>query len=120
MTVAPAPKEKERQRNTLVLKAKLFRGLSDPSRLSILEALSSGERTVSELVSVTGLSQPNVSGHLACLRECGIVANRQEGRYAYYSLSDPRMEDVLRTVEGILSGIAERIYDCTRYGDGGG
>lgn len=102
---------------SLTLKAKLFRGLADPSRLAILEALRSGERTVSEVVAATGLSQPNASGHLACLRECGLVTSRQEGRFVYYALGDARVEDLLHGVEGILASVAERVYACTRYGE---
>lgn len=100
----------------LELKAKLFRGLADPSRLAILEALRGGERTVTELVEATALSQPNASGHLACLRGCGLVTSRQEGRYSYYSLADPRVEAVLGAAEGILADAAAGIYACTRYG----
>ena len=97
------------------LKAKLFRGLADPSRLLIVEALRSGEKTVSQLVEETGLSQPNASAHLSCLQDCGLVARRQEGRFVYYTLSDGRMEQVLQAVEGILSGVADNVYRCTRY-----
>ena len=100
---------------SLTLRAKLFRGFADPSRLAILEALRGGERTVSELVTATGLSQPNASSHLSCLKECGLVSARQEGRYVYYTLADPQIEDVLRGTEAILAKVAERIYDCTRY-----
>ena len=100
---------------SLALKAKLFRGLADPSRLAILEALRPGERTVSELVQVTGLTQPNASGHLACLRECGLVTSRQEGRYTYYFLADARIEEVLLGSEAILADLAARIYICTRF-----
>lgn len=102
---------------SLTLKAKLFRGLADPSRLAIIEALCSGENTVGDLVAVTGLSQPNASGHLACLRECGLVTSRQEGRFVYYALADQRVKDALRAVEGMLSEIAERVYTCTRFQD---
>ena len=99
----------------LMLKAKLFRGFADPSRLAILEALRSGEKTVSELVTATSLSQPNASGHLACLKDCGLVASHQEGRSVYYALADPRVDAVLRDAEGILSEVGARIYACTRY-----
>ena len=58
------------------LKAKIFRGLADPSRLAILEALRSGEKRISEIVTLTGLSQPNVSGHLTCLKDCGLLVSR--------------------------------------------
>ena len=65
---------------SILLKAKLFNGLADPSRLSILEALRGGPLSVGEIVRQTGLSQPNVSNHLSCLHDCGLVARRQEGR----------------------------------------
>lgn len=100
---------------SLNLKAKLFRGLADPSRLAILEALRSGERTVSEVTAAAGLSQPNASAHLACLRDCGLVVSRQEGRFVYYALADPRIEAVLRSAEGILADVAAQVYACTRY-----
>jgi DNA-binding transcriptional ArsR family regulator len=100
---------------SLSLKAKLFRGLADTSRLAILEALRDGEKTVSELVAATGLSQPNTSTHLACLKDCGLVGSRQEGRYVHYRLADPRVAAVLRGAEEILADVAERVYACTRY-----
>ena len=101
---------------SLGLKAKLFRGLADPSRLAIIEELRGGERTVGELVAATGLSQPNASGHLACLRDCGLVTCRQAGRHVYYAIADARMEDVLRAAEAILADAAAGVYACTRYG----
>ncbi|MCC6175570.1 MAG: winged helix-turn-helix transcriptional regulator [Chloroflexi bacterium] len=100
---------------SLTLKAKLFRGLADPSRLAILESLRLGEKTVSEVIEATGLSQPNASSHLSCLRECGLVVSRQEGRFVYYRLADARVEELLRQAEGILAEVASRVYACTRY-----
>ncbi len=102
-------------RQSIELEAKLFRGLGDPSRLSILRTLEEGERSVSAIVEETGLSQPNVSAHLACLRECGLVSFRQEGRSVFYSLADKRLHDIFRVAEGILARVAERVYECTRY-----
>jgi DNA-binding transcriptional ArsR family regulator len=97
------------------LKAKLFRGFSDPSRLSILEALRGGSLTVNEIVQVTGLTQSNVSNHLGCLRDCGLVKAKQQGRFAYYELSDPRVEQLLRLADELLVHVAKGIYECTRY-----
>jgi DNA-binding transcriptional ArsR family regulator len=99
---------------SLTLKAKLFRGLGDPSRLAILEALRHGEKTVSELVEATGLSQPNASAHLSCLKGCGLVVSRQDGRYVAYRMADERMEEIFRAVEGILADVAAEVYACTR------
>lgn len=107
MPVAPEP--------SFSLKAKLFRGLADPSRLAIIEAVRSSAKTVSEIVAVTTLSQPNVSAHLTCLKDCGLVASRQEGRHVLYALGDPRLEIMFQAAEGILSGTAERISCCANY-----
>jgi DNA-binding transcriptional ArsR family regulator len=105
--------------SSIELQAKLFRGFADPSRLSILEALRDGERTVGDLVKDTGLSQPNVSNHLSCLRDCGLVNVRQQGRFAYYSLSDARVARLLALVDELLADVARGVYECTRYADPG-
>ncbi len=103
------------QNLNLTLKAKLFQGLADPSRLAIVEALRSGERTVSEIVAKTKLSQPNVSAHLACLKSCGLVNGRQEGRYVFYILKDQRMDVLIKAAEGILSSTSKQISSCSNY-----
>ncbi len=99
----------------LALTAKLFRGFSDPSRLSLLEALRNGPRCVSELVVATGLSQPNVSNHLACLYDCGLVTRAQRGRCTYYQLSDDRVGALLGIADSLLSDVAKGVYACTRF-----
>lgn len=103
------------QKQAVELKAKLFRGFSDPSRLSIVEALRAGPLTVSEIVAATGLSQSNASNHLACLRDCGLVVADQQGRYVRYQLSDRRVAALLRTGEELLADVAKSVYECTRY-----
>jgi DNA-binding transcriptional ArsR family regulator len=101
--------------SSIDLQAKLFRGFADPSRLSILEALRDGEHTVSDLVQTTGFTQPNVSNHLSCLRDCGLVSFRQQGRFAYYSLSDDRVAKLLLLADELLADVARGVYECTRY-----
>jgi ArsR family transcriptional regulator, cadmium/lead-responsive transcriptional repressor len=101
--------------SSIELQAKLFRGFADPSRLSLLEALRAGERTVSDLVQATGFTQPNVSNHLSCLRDCGLVSVRQQGRFAYYSLSDERVAKLLLLADELLADVARGVYECTRY-----
>lgn len=105
------------EQTTLALRAKFFRGLADPSRLALLEALLDGEKTVGELVAATGLSQSNASGHLACLRDCGLVESRQEWRHIYYRLADERLESLLRLGDGILATRAQRIAACVNVPD---
>jgi DNA-binding transcriptional ArsR family regulator len=98
---------------SLALQAKLFRGFADPSRLSIMETLRDGEMTVSEIVEATGLSQSNISNHLACLRDCGLVTAEQDGRYVRYRLSDPRVEQLLALADELLADVARGVYECT-------
>ena len=97
------------------LQAKLFRGFADPSRLSILGSICEGPLTVSRIVETTGLSQSNVSNHLGCLRDCGLVTAEQQGRYVYYRLGDERVAAVLRLADELLADVAKNIYECTRY-----
>ena len=105
--------------DTLHLRAKLFRGLGDPSRLAILAALDPDPRTVSEIVAATGLAQPNASNHLRCLSECGLVLRTAKGRHALYHLADPRVPALLRNADALLSAVATGVPDCARYAEGG-
>ena len=100
---------------SLGLKANLFRGFSDASRLAILEALRYGPRTVTELVQSAGLSQSNTSNHLNCLLDCGLVAREQQGRFAVYRLSDARVNLLLDTADELLAEVARGVSECTRY-----
>ncbi len=103
---------------SLDFKSKLFRGFSDSSRLSILEALRGGPCTVGEVVETTGLSQSNVSNHLGCLRDCGLVLSEQQGRYVSYRLSDDRVGELLQLADELLADVARGVYECTRYNVG--
>lgn len=100
----------------LDLKAKLMRGFADPARLSILEALRFSSLSVGQIVEATGLSQPNVSNHLGCLHDCGLVKREQQGRYVYYQLRDERVNQLLSLADEVLSDVARGIYECTRMG----
>ncbi|MBI4494217.1 MAG: helix-turn-helix transcriptional regulator [Chloroflexi bacterium] len=98
----------------LELLAKWFRGLDDPVRLGILEALRSGEKSVDELCEALGMKQPRISNHLACLRWCQFVATRRESQRIYYRLADPNVERILELAHASLARNAERVYSCTR------
>jgi DNA-binding transcriptional ArsR family regulator len=102
------------------LVAKYFRGLGDPIRLRILELLQSeGELSVGELVDRLALPQPNVSNHLACLRWCGFVAARREGRTVYNRIADPRVAGMLEVAQSLLADNAEHVAACCRIEDPG-
>ena len=65
-----------------------FRALGDETRLRLLEELSTGECNVAELMERMGLGQSLVSHHLRSLREAGLVRDRRDGRWVYYSSAD--------------------------------
>ncbi len=67
--------------------AERFRALAEPARLNLLHTLQSGECTVTELVTETGLAQANVSKHLQVLYDKGFVTRRKEGLFTYYRLA---------------------------------
>ncbi len=73
----------------LELIAERFRLLGEPLRLKLLAALTTGERTVGELVTLTGAGQANISKHLMALTQGGLVTRRKQGTSSYYAIADP-------------------------------
>jgi len=99
----------------LGLKAKLFRGFADPSRLGILDLIRAGPKCVYEIAAATGLSQPNTSAHLACLEECGLVHKERRGKFIYYGMAHKEAITLLNQAEAILAKVGDDIFRCTRY-----
>ncbi len=97
-----------------VLTAKFFRALGDPTRLRILQLVLNEEKNVTELVRLTGSPQGRVSSHLACLRWCGYVTARREGRRVYYRVTDPRVRELLLLAASLVREHTDRIRSCTR------
>lgn len=95
--------------------AKLFRGLGDPTRLSILLALQGGERRVVDLVAEVGAAQSTVSAHLACLKDCGLVEDRPEGRQVFYRIGLDGVSDLLRVAEQVLAETGVAVDLCPNY-----
>lgn len=93
---------KDSQVELFKLQAKICKTLSDYKRLIIIHFLRDGERSVGQLVTEMGLSQANVSQHLAILREQGIVAARRKGTSIYYSLSSPMIGQACDLVQSVL------------------
>ena len=96
--------------------ARFFKGLGDPIRLKVLEFLEDGEKSVSEIVERLGLPQNQVSMHLGCLRWCGYVSTRKEGRYVYYSLGDPRVLEIMNLAKELLHGSEVYLLTCEVIG----
>jgi ArsR family transcriptional regulator, cadmium/lead-responsive transcriptional repressor len=94
----------------------LFRGLADPTRLAILRHLAAGEARVVDLTGELAAPQSTVSGHLACLRDCGLVTARPEGRQMFYSLARPELIDLLAAAEHLLDATGSKVALCPVYG----
>lgn len=95
--------------------AKLFRGFSDRSRLCILLSIEAEPKTVNEIVEATGLSQPNVSNHLSCLRQCGLVVANAQGKYNIYQLSDTGVRQILVCARQLVGKTGHELDSCTNY-----
>lgn len=87
-----------------IMQAEVLRTLANPRRLDILHRLADGPCEVGRLAEQLGLSQPNVSQHLAVLRASGLVDADRDGREVRYRLTDP---DVMVAC-GIMRGVLER------------
>jgi ArsR family transcriptional regulator len=71
-----------------------FHALSDPTRLQIVDRLRGGERCVCELTDLLDAAQSRLSFHLRVLKEAGLVTDRREGRWVYYSLQQEALEEL--------------------------
>jgi len=96
--------------------AALFRSLADRTRLAIVRRLAVGEARVVDLTGELGLAQSTVSKHLACLRDCGLVDFRVQGRQSFYALTRPELVDLLASAEALLAATGAAVALCPTYG----
>lgn len=94
----------------------LFHSLSDGTRLAIVRRLAQGEARVADLVKQLGLAQSTVSAHVACLRDCGLVQGRPQGRQVLYSLARPELLELLASAETLLAATGNGVALCPVYG----
>lgn len=97
------------------LHARFFRALGDPTRIRLLQTLleaPTGECSVGELVAAVDAPQSRVSTHLGCLRWCGLVQTRREGKQVYYRIADPRVRELLALGSAILHDHAAGVASC--------
>jgi DNA-binding transcriptional ArsR family regulator len=95
----------------------LFHGFGDPNRIALLQHLALGEHRVVDLTAHLGLAQSTVSKHLACLRDCGLVTARAQGRATVYSLNHAdELMDLWRAAERLLALTGDRVVLCDTHG----
>lgn len=96
--------------------AALFHSLSDITRLAIVQRLAAEEARVADLITELGLAQSTVSAHVACLRDCGLVVGRPQGRQVFYSLARPELMDLLASAEILLTATDNAVALCPHHG----
>jgi len=84
------------------LHAEMCKTISNPRRQAILDTIRNGEMTVTELINKTGISQANLSQHLAILRSKGVVKTRRDGNNIYYSLSNVKIIEAYDLISEVL------------------
>ena len=103
----------------LTAAACLFHGFSDPSRLAIVRHLALGEHRVVDLTAHLGLAQSTVSKHLACLKDCGLVTSRPQGRASMWSLNHAdAVMALLSAAERLLDLTGDAVTLCPNFGAG--
>jgi DNA-binding transcriptional ArsR family regulator len=96
----------------------MFRSLGDATRLALLRHLALGEHRVVDLTSHLGLAQSTVSGHLDCLRGCGLASSRPEGRASLWSLTTaPELLELLAAAERLLAITGDAVALCPTFGE---
>lgn len=96
------------------LQADILKILSNPKRLELIHLLGEGPREVGRLAEELGISQPNVSQHLAMMRSAGLVEAERDGREVRYRLSDPEIIVACETMRGVLLRRLSRISAVAR------
>lgn len=113
--MARSPQDVDNQQSEI--HAKFFDGLANPTRLKIVELLlDQDELNVGEIINAVQMSQGQISNQLACLKWCGYVTSRREGKFVYYRLTDSRIRDLIDLARLIMADNVEQIRSCTRMG----
>ena len=87
--------------------ANIFKALSDETRLRVVKLLQERELCVCELIQVLNMSQPRISRHLSVLKNAGIVDDRREGKWVYYSLCNETRNNKVKTILEAMSLLAD-------------
>jgi DNA-binding transcriptional ArsR family regulator len=88
------------------LHARVCKALADPNRLLIINELRDGPRSVGDIADALGVSQPNISRHLAILRDRGFVTTQRFGSSVHYALASPK---ILQALDLLREFMAEEL-----------
>ncbi|MFC5735547.1 ArsR/SmtB family transcription factor [Cytobacillus gottheilii] len=96
-------------------KVKFLQGFAHKIRIQILESIKDEEKTVSEILTSLSCSQSSVSQHIACLKGCGLINGRQEGKFIYYSLSSQKVRELLQMFNHVLDDVQNDVACCENH-----
>ena len=98
-------------------KMKFLHGFSHKTRVQILEIIKEEEKSVSQIVEDLEGNQSNISQHLACLKGCGLIVGRQDGKYVYYRVRNQLVRDLLTMFDVVLEDVENNIACCEHHID---
>lgn len=96
-------------------KVKFLHGFSHKTRIQILECIKNNEKTVTQIIEDIRSSQSSISQHLACLKGCGLIVGRQEGKYVYYSLRNQKVRELLTMFDDVLEDVENDVACCENH-----
>ncbi|WLR44352.1 metalloregulator ArsR/SmtB family transcription factor [Bacillus carboniphilus] len=96
-------------------KVKFLQGFAHKIRIQILECIKEEEKTVSQIVDDLNGNQSSISQHLACLKGCGLIVGRQEGKYIFYRLSNEHVKDLLTMFDVVLDQVEDDVACCKNH-----
>src|SRR5699024_8384007 len=94
-------------------KVKFIHGFSHKTRIQILDSIKDNEKTVSQIIDEIEGNQSSVSQHLACLRGCGLIVSRQEGKYVYYRIRNEQISQLLTMFDEVLIDVHSDMSSCS-------
>lgn len=97
------------------MKVQFLHGFSNKVRIQILDSLKEEEKTVSQIVKDLNGNQSNISQHLACLKGCGLIIGRQEGKFIYYSVRNQKVRDLLTMFDVVLEDVQNDVACCENH-----
>jgi DNA-binding transcriptional ArsR family regulator len=99
------------------IKMKFLHGFSNKTRIQILDSIKEEEKTVSQIVDDLNGNQSNISQHLTCLKGCGLIVGRQDGKYVYYRVRNQLVRDLLTMFDVVLEDVQNDIACCENHID---
>lgn len=102
----------EKMKNEYEVNARIFKALSDPNRLQIIDILSCGERCACDILEYFDFTQPTLSHHMKVLIDCGFINCRKEGLWSYYSLDNTNANRLVLFLMNTITHTEDCICKC--------